>query len=126
MMINITDLPDEILQLIFTSLDDHSIVMVGWTNKKFRQLLFEYVLLQKALWKVKKFVIHRKVTMNKINKIFRRNLCCEFGYVIYGECEQCYKLGFLREICSVYQNNNSKCICIENCPTYTLKKLTRP
>lgn len=112
---NIINLPNEILLSICKNLDDHSIVMLGWTNVKFRNLLLQHAFSQNALSKVKQFILHKNECINLINRIFRRNLCCEFGYVIHGECEHCWKVGFLREINDTHQTNNSKCICLENC-----------
>ena len=84
--------PNDVLGEIINKLDDHSKFMISLVNKEMQGQVN-----QRELGKILKGKEDiRKETQRKINKLITRNIVIE-GYVLYGECERCKRMGFLQE-----------------------------
>ena len=99
------NLPDELILHIATFLDEFHKIQLSYATKHLHNLIYH----PKLKHNVKQYLFNLKYLKNKCHKYIKR---INIDGVIYGECEQCYRLQLL------YTYNDGiteKCICINDC-----------
>ena len=109
----IYDLPNDIIIYIVSKLDSFSKFSLSLTCKELQSIID--VIFDK---KVVDDFFNKKHVLHKYKcRIMNRNLFVE-SYVLHGECEECKKLGFLRQVTDIDfcpEFPQFKTICLENC-----------
>lgn len=109
----ISDLPNDIIYIIFSKLDKFSKVSLSLTCKELQSIV-NVVHCKKSIndFFIKKDLLHKYTC-----RILNRQFFIE-SYVLHGECEDCRCLGFLREV-TVDDFDprypQFKTICLEKC-----------
>ena len=99
------NLPDELLLHIASFLDDFHKIQFSYASKHLHNLIYH----PKLKHNVNQYLYNLKYLKNECFKYIRR---INIDGVVYGECEQCYRLQLL------YTYNDGiteKCICINDC-----------
>lgn len=98
-------LPNELISHIASFLDDFQKIQFSYASKYLRNLIYHSELKHN----VKEYLFNLRFLKNECFKYIVR---INTDGVVYGECEQCYRLQLL------YTHNDGdteKCICLNNC-----------
>ena len=112
---NIFSLPHEIIEKIFKYLDAYSKYNLLTTCRYF----YDKDECDKYKKELMFFLDKQLELRRRIHNVVLRNIFVE-SYNIYGESEDCGRLGFLRQVDSSNDDERfnalpTKCICIESC-----------
>ncbi len=100
-----TNLPDELILHIASFLDDFHKIQFSYASKHLHNLIYH----PKLKHNVKQYLFNLKYIKNECFKYIKR---INIDGVVYGECEQCFRLQLL------YTYNDGiteKCICLNSC-----------
>lgn len=106
-------LPEDLIVKIYNYLDDFSKYQFLYVNKLFNNIFCneKKTLLNKLL----NFENEKRNNFKRLNVILNRNFFVD-DHVIHGECELCFKKGFLRYISlSSYDGvERELCVCLDS------------
>ena len=117
---NIFSLPREVIEYVVQYLDTYTAFNLFTTCKYF--YLYNKKLCDKYRTDLISFHNKQLQLRHKLHNIILRNIFVE-SFNLYGECEDCGCLGFLRQVDLLNYHElhtlPTKCICIESCKINT-------
>lgn len=98
-------LPDELILYIASFLDDFHKIKLSYTSKHLRNLIYH----SKLKFNVQQYLFNLKYLKNECFRYIKR---INTDGVVYGECEQCFRMQLLY---TYNDGDTEKCICLNNC-----------